>query len=217
MQHTSIDEERWRLALDNADFGIWDLDPRAELVHYTPQWKARLGFAQADVADSTAFWRSRVHPDDLSPMLGALRAHLDGFTPTYEMRFRLQAHNRYLTVLSRGRVVERDVRGDAVRMVGTMVELSAETLPLPTRDAVAANAPSMRHELRTPLNVILGFSQLMRARLGRASLDEQREQLGYIEEAGQRLLAQLDDLLELARRDAGGPARARAGRSGRQR
>jgi PAS domain-containing protein len=125
MQVLTNEEERWRVALQDAVFGLWDLDPRNERVHYTPQWKARLGFPRIDSADSTAFWRSLVHPDDFNPMLRALRLHLDGYTHTYEARFRLRAGNfRYLPVLSRGRAVERDERGHALRMVGTMVDLT---------------------------------------------------------------------------------------------
>jgi len=125
MPDLTHEEQRWRLALENAAFGLWDLNPRSEMVHYSPQWKARLGFGRVDSPDSTSFWRSRVHPDDFNPMLRTLRLHLDGYTPTYEMRFRLRAGNfRYLAVLSRGRVVERDHRGDTVRMIGTMVDLT---------------------------------------------------------------------------------------------
>jgi PAS domain-containing protein len=125
MPHPTHEEERWHIALQNAFFGIWDLHPRNESVQYSPQWKARLGFGRIHLADSTSFWRSRVHPDDFNPMMRALRLHMDGYTPTYEMRFRLRAGNfRYVTVLSRGRVVERDLQGDAVRMIGTMVDMT---------------------------------------------------------------------------------------------
>lgn len=123
-------EQRWCSALDAGLVGLWDLNPGAETVHYTPQWKARLGLPGYAGPDSTSFWRIRVHPDDLGAMLRALRAHLAGtgagLAPTYEMRFRLRAGDgRYRHVLSRGRVVERDARGEALRMIGTMVELAA--------------------------------------------------------------------------------------------
>ena len=59
MQHPTSEEQRWRLALETAGFGIWDLSPQIELVHYTPQWKARLGLPALDLPDSTSFWRAR--------------------------------------------------------------------------------------------------------------------------------------------------------------
>jgi PAS domain-containing protein len=143
MPDLTQEEARWRVALQAAAFGIWDLDPRSETVQYTPQWKARFGFARIDSPDSTSFWRSRVHPDDFNPMLRALRLHLDGYTPMYEMRFRLRGGDfRYLPVLSRGRVVERDGRGDALRMVGTMVDLARRWPGAAARVAPAVHLPA---------------------------------------------------------------------------
>ena len=77
-------EQRWGLALQSAAVGVWDLDVRGETVHYSPQWKALLGYGSSDEADSTALWRSRVHADDLQPRLAALQAHLSGVRPVYE-------------------------------------------------------------------------------------------------------------------------------------
>lgn len=146
--HPARDIRHWLQALDEARFGVWDLDPRCESVHYSPAWKARLGFAGVPAADSTWFWRCRVHPDDFDGMLGSLRRHLDGFSDSYEMHFRLRSNGSgYRTVLSRGRVVERDARGDAIRMVGTMVDLTNRPMP-PARGLLQANeadtgAPSL--------------------------------------------------------------------------
>ena len=60
---------------------------------------------------------------------------------------------------------------------------------------------SMSHELRTPLNAILGFSQLfaLDASLPHAT----RVGAGEIENAGRHLLALVNDLIDLARIEAG--------------
>lgn len=201
-------EERWQLALQHAAFGIWDLDPRAETVHYSPEWKLRLKLPRPHEADSTQAWRNRVHPDDLAPMLAALRAHLDGSRDTYEMRFRLRdGEGVQRWVLSRGRVVARDERGEALRMVGTMTELAD---PAPVRlPRVPLPGPALSqfsHELRTPLHAILGFSQLLSGPRGDGLSEEQLRQIGLIEAAGWRLLGVVDDLLDQASRAAGDQA-----------
>lgn len=57
------------------------------------------------------------------------------------------------------------------------------------------------HELRTPLNAVLGFAQL----LGRAVEDPREVRwISQIEEAGRHVLAQVEDLLDLAAAEAGG-------------
>ena len=60
----------------------------------------------------------------------------------------------------------------------------------------------MSHELRTPLNAILGFAQLLllsRAQLG----DNETQKVRQIETAGWHLLALINDVLDLARIEAG--------------
>jgi hypothetical protein len=123
------DEHAWSAAVQAGDFGVWDLRPELEAVHYSPRWKQRLGYPQAGAADHTAFWRCHVHPDDLEPMLRAMQNHFDGFTATYETRFRLRSNGSgYRTVLSRGRVVERNGGDRVTRVVGTMVDLTQRPL-----------------------------------------------------------------------------------------
>lgn len=150
--------QRWQQAIETASLGVWDLDPGREMVHYSPPWKARLGFPRIHEADHTGFWRCRVHPDDLESMQGSLRSHLDGHVSSYEMRFRLRSNGSgYRTMLSRGRVVERDTDGNATRMMGTMVDLTGRPVTvslhgLATEDPGQAIEPSSR----LPLHAILG-------------------------------------------------------------
>ena len=59
---------------------------------------------------------------------------------------------------------------------------------------------NMSHEIRTPLNTILGMSHLA----AKASHDSQQaEQLRQIQNAGERLLALVDDILDLSRIERG--------------
>ncbi|MGD9834641.1 MAG: PAS domain-containing protein [Piscinibacter sp.] len=141
MPRPTPEEHRWLQALELAQFGVWDLDPRLETVQYSPPWKARFGFAGIAAADSTWFWRCRVHPDDFDGMLGSLRRHLDGHADRYAMHFRLRSNGAgYRTVLSRGRVVSRDASGLATRVVGTMIDLTTRPMPPHRRPLVAGGA-----------------------------------------------------------------------------
>jgi hypothetical protein len=121
----TLAEQAWRQAIECGELGVWDLRPPLDTVHHSPQWKERLGFPNVREADSTDFWRCRVHPDDLDSMLEAIHTHTDGSSRSYEARFRLRSNGSgYRLLHSRGRVVERDARGLAVRMIGTMVDLT---------------------------------------------------------------------------------------------
>ncbi|MCB1878019.1 MAG: PAS domain S-box protein [Chromatiales bacterium] len=61
----------------------------------------------------------------------------------------------------------------------------------------------MSHELRTPLNAIMGFAQLLQADLQEPLSSEQAESVGEIHNAGEHLLALIDDILDLSNIDSG--------------
>ena len=62
---------------------------------------------------------------------------------------------------------------------------------------------SMSHELRTPLNAILGFAQLL-ANSRKAPLnDRQQRQVNQIEKSGHHLLGLINEVLDLAKIEAG--------------
>ena len=71
---------------------------------------------------------------------------------------------------------------------------------------------AMSHELRTPLNAVIGFSQLLEVRTdaqpadgqGQGGQGQQRDCVAAIRQAGEQLLAIIDDILDMARVEAGG-------------
>lgn len=89
-------------------------------------------------------------------------------------------------------------------------ELTKGELLIRQRSAEAANRAKsafmahMSHELRSPLNAILGFSEVIRdLHFGGALVGKYAEYGGYIHQAGSHLLALIDDILDLAKVEAG--------------
>jgi signal transduction histidine kinase/CheY-like chemotaxis protein len=61
----------------------------------------------------------------------------------------------------------------------------------------------MSHELRTPLNAIIGFSELLKTGLAGTLSPRQNAYAGHVLEAGQHLLALINDILDLSKIEAG--------------
>lgn len=191
---------RLREAVDAGELGLWDLRPELETVHYSPQWKLRFGFPEPYSADSTHFWRCRVHPGDLQGMLTAIHAHTRGSEPAYEFKFRLRSNGSgYRLVHSRGRVIERGSDGRATRMVGTMVDLTPRPctprggLPDGPCGSVAGAPPGL------PFHVLLsgqrpGAADTASAAAAAAAAAERKRVLDLMDDVTRATLAQLQDL-----------------------
>ena len=86
---------------------------------------------------------------------------------------------------------------------------TAERLRQATDDADMANRAKsdflakMSHELRTPLNAVIGYSAILLEDMEEAGCDQQHSDLKKINNAGERLLTLISDLLDLSKLDAG--------------
>ena len=90
------------------------------------------------------------------------------------------------------------------------MEALADELVLARDEASRANRAkslflaNMSHELRTPLNAILGFSEvIMRRALGKNAEDRYSEYAGDILRSGRHLLGLINDVLDIAKIEAG--------------
>jgi PAS domain S-box-containing protein len=117
-------EERFRLAMLGATDGLWDRNLQTDEIYYSPRWKTMLGYTDEELENHIDTWKSLLHPDDRESTLALVRDFTEGRADKYEVEFRLRHKNgHYLDILSRGSLI-RGVSGEALRLVGTHVDLS---------------------------------------------------------------------------------------------
>ena len=119
-------EERLSLALEGSGLALFDWDIVGDRIYHSAQASAMRGEPAAETTASAAEWRSFVHPDDMAAMRASLKAALAGVAPVYHAEFRVRKHaDEWLWVRARGRVVERDAGGRALRLAGTYADITA--------------------------------------------------------------------------------------------
>ncbi|MDY6821258.1 MAG: GAF domain-containing protein, partial [Deferribacterota bacterium] len=118
-------EERWRIALENSDEGVWDWECQTGKVYYSKKWKEMLGYNEDEIKDSIDEFNKRVHPDDFEKHNFKQMKCISGITDAFENIIRLKTKDgSYKWILSRGRVVERDEYGSAIRLLGVHIDIS---------------------------------------------------------------------------------------------
>jgi len=117
----SSDEARIQLehALEAACDRAWDWNLRTD-------WVVTRQHGQGQLRSRFTNWTSEVHPHDVDRVTEKLSAHLRGDVDLYESEHRVpHPSGTWTWVFERGRVVERDVDGQPVRMLGIQRDVTA--------------------------------------------------------------------------------------------
>ena len=122
-------EERLSLALFGGDLGLWDWNVVTGELHANERLALMVGRLPGELEGAMDAWRLWIHPDDLQAVDHALQEHLEGRTASYSTEHRiLHKNGRWIWVLARGRVVERGRQGQALRVVGTHLDVTEQKL-----------------------------------------------------------------------------------------
>lgn len=121
-------EERYMLAVESANDGLWDWNLQANTLYFSPRWKEMLGYTDHEFENSQQAWFKLVHPADLDTLVAKFSAHLEGNLPHVEIEHRiLHKDGSYRWVLLRGLVI-RDAQGVAYRMAGSQSDITGRKL-----------------------------------------------------------------------------------------
>ena len=208
-------EEHFRRLIENAHDITCILAADGVMTYLSPSIQRVLGYAPEELVGRNSF--DFIHPDDAAGVAAAIQSVVTSEEGTgyAEYRFRhADGEWRHLEAVGR-MVIEGDPEAGFVSNIRDVTERkhAEEALREATLAAEKARSEAeranlakseflsrMSHELRTPMNSILGFGQV----LARAELRvDQQKHVQHILKAGRHLLRLINEVLEIARIEAG--------------
>lgn len=182
-------EERFKFAAQALSDAIWDWNIREKRSWCSDNIDILFGSACPFSDDPLALWVEQVHPEDKERVLHETRAALNGTANDFCIEYRfLQQDGRCIDILSRA-VIIRDDTGEAVRMIGTLIDVTERKQAEATRKD---NEQKIRH---------LAFHDSLTGLANRAHLAERLRHALAVPEPGRHggaiLLLDLDDFKAL--------------------
>ena len=207
--------ERYRIAVETANMGTWEVDPRTRVGRWSARTREIFGLGDADEAPLQSAIE-RIHPDDRERAAAAIEAAMDPRGEgSYDIAYRILHENggvRWVSALGKAYFADGPDGREPTLFMGNVLDVTDEALAeaalkeAKDRAERASAAKSqflanMSHEIRTPLGAIMGFASLLKdPSLGR---QEQDGFISVIERNSTQLLRIIDDILDLSKVEAG--------------
>ncbi|WP_288854976.1 ATP-binding protein [uncultured Pseudomonas sp.] len=201
-------EERLRLIIDGVkDYGIFALDTRGYVTSWNVGAERIKGYTEQEIIGQhfSMFYLAQECPQH--PDMALREATRDGHYMEEAWRCRKNGSRFWASVVITAqydgsgtlRGFSKITRDITDRRVAEIALRAAREEAERASRAKSEFLSRMSHELRTPLNSILGFAQL----LDMDAPSGQKAQIGHILRAGQHLLILINEVLDIARIEAG--------------
>jgi len=119
-------KERVELALDGGNLAEWHLDVEHDELYAGDGWVRFLGHGRSPAVGKGAMLYDMMHPEDRERSRGVMVRALKGELEEYVDEFRVPTRaGEWKWLQARGRVVERDAEGRALRVSGTIADIDS--------------------------------------------------------------------------------------------
>ncbi|MBE0497109.1 MAG: diguanylate cyclase [Campylobacterales bacterium] len=117
-------KERYELALDGANDGLWDWDVVNDTVFFSRRWKEIMGYKPHENPNHVDHWLGLIGDADSKHVTSELRAHLKGSSPVFEVEHQcVHLDNAVRWVKVQGKALF-DSTHKPVRMVGYVSDIT---------------------------------------------------------------------------------------------
>lgn len=207
-------KDRLRQCLIAARMGTWDWDILNHKLTGSAEMEALYGFVPGRFDGKYETYLQAIDPEDRNRVEEAIAEILSSSSERFEIEQRIRLETGEFRWLSAQGEVIRDATGQAIRSIGTVMDISdRKEAQLALQEAAYAAETAnraksmflanMSHELRTPLNAIIGYSEMLQEEADDFGYTDLIPDLEKIRTAGNHLLVLINDILDISKIEAG--------------
>jgi PAS domain S-box-containing protein len=142
-------EERLRLVSRATNDVVWDWDLLSDALWWGEGVQHLFGYAPEEIEPGSESWHTRLHPDDRERVIAGIRTAIDGGATFWSDEYRFQRRDgSYADIYDRGYVIHAQ-NGRAVRMVGSMMDVTDRKRAESQLRSLAMRLDAVREEERT--------------------------------------------------------------------
>lgn len=137
-------EQRLRYSLEATNDGIWEINLKSNQVYFSPSYYKLLGYKPSEFIKGYKAWKNLIHPDDVES-LEKIYSETIKLCSSYSSEYRIKNKNgNYIWVLGRGKVTECDSSGNAIKVSGSITDITKSKL---AQDSLRKSQEMLRHIL----------------------------------------------------------------------
>ncbi|MHC1786749.1 MAG: GGDEF domain-containing protein [Christensenellales bacterium] len=109
------------------NLGHWYWNIKTNTVTFNPLKVTALGYERTEIPERVTFqfFTDKIHPDDYKNTMDAMKAHLYGRSPVYEVEYRIQTKDGgYRWYYDRGAITQYDAAGKPLFLAGVVFDVT---------------------------------------------------------------------------------------------
>lgn len=169
-----VTRKMFELAVEGARIGIGIFHVPQNIIYRNKIWNEMIGLEAEDTKESPENWFSLIHPDYRDRIKNSIIACLQGKIEFFNEEYPLKhCDGRWIWVHARGKVIERDERGNPIWYAGVIFDVTDKKLSdeklrklekelsrISRLDSLGRLAGGIAHDFNNILMIILGYGEM---------------------------------------------------------
>jgi len=119
-------EERFALAIDASEQGIWDWNVETNEVFFSKQWKKQIGYNDDELKNDLNTWLEHLHPDETEYCQNALNSYIIEPVEHFVLEFRFRHKDGTYRWIHNKAASVKNNEGKVIRMFGSHTDITEQ-------------------------------------------------------------------------------------------